>query len=567
MRRIRPAMTAILAVGLLTASIVPIVSAASPTSRFKPSAVNAPWANGEVDQNPDNALGAYGLCRTATAVGFPFSYAPPSGGEVDAITGDAVNNSGASNFGCTTPQNETTIAVNPANPLNLVAGANDYRVCCDFQGLNDGTGWAYYSFNGGATWGNVQLPGLTNHTGGSGNFKLMDSAGDPVVAFGPDGTVYYANIVFSRISPASGIAVSVSKDGGRTWSAPNMVAYSKSANFFHDKEWIAAGPNGSVVVTWTRFNQGAKGAGYISSPIVGAISFDKGNTWDAGQTWNNQGFPISDSAHPFNQGSQVGFAPNGTLYVAYEASSPSTGYATDAVVLARSTDNGKHFSTAELARVYDDLDCYPVYGGRQTLTNQHFRLNSYPSMSIDPSTSRIAIAWADDQGAGNCGSGAGSFVGHTAARTKLVTGTWGSFSAPVSITPAGKDTVFAAVAAANGKIAVSYYVADTASANPACHVKIPDNATSPGPFWEPTATSVCLGYAARVSTNGFATQRMLTSEPSNPYVQFANGAFIGDYSQIATGTDGKAHAAWTDFRGRPGTNGPNQDVYVGTVTP
>ena len=32
----------------------------------------------------------------------------------------------------------------------------------------------------------------------------MDSAGDPVVAFGPDGTAYYANIVFSRVDAGGG---------------------------------------------------------------------------------------------------------------------------------------------------------------------------------------------------------------------------------------------------------------------------------------------------------------------------------------------------------------------------
>ena len=137
-----------------------------------------------------------------------------------------------------------------------MAGTNDYRVCCDFDGLNDGTGWAYHSMDGGATWTNVQVPGLTAETGGQGNFKRVDSAGDPALAFGPDGTLYYANIVFSRDTFASGVAVSVSNDGGATWGAPTMVTYVDAGNYFNDKEWIAAGPNGSVVLTWTRFNQG-----------------------------------------------------------------------------------------------------------------------------------------------------------------------------------------------------------------------------------------------------------------------------------------------------------------------
>jgi hypothetical protein len=73
---------------------------------------------------------------------------------------------------------------------------------------------------------------------------------------------------------------------------------------------------------------------------------------------------------------------------------------------------------------------------------------------------------------------------------------------------------------------------------------------------------VCLDYAARSSSSGFRREQRLTSEGSNPYVQFADGAFIGDYTQVTVGKDRVAHAAWTDFRGRPGTTGPNQDVYV-----
>ena len=555
----------------LIAGIVPLSAATatstSPTNvsrtltglhpRFVPSTVQAPWVTFGDDKSNDNAISSYGLCRTAALKSLPFTYATPSLGETDAIVNDPINTSGSSNKNCTAPQNETTIAVNPTNPQNLVAGANDYRVCCDFYGLNDGTGWAYYSFDGGHSWGNVQVPGLTAETGGKGVFAKFDAAGDPVMTFGPDGTVYYANLVFSRVSPASGVVVSKSTDGGVTWSAPAMVAFSNSANFFNDKEWIAAGANGQVVVSWTRFNQGPKGVGYISSPIVAATSSDYGVNWSS---W----FKVSDRAHPYNQGSQVAYAPNGDLYVSYEAASPLTNYATDVTAVARSTNNGASFSTAEVGRVYDDNDCYPTFSGRQTLSNQHFRLNSYPSMSIDPVTGQMAIAWADDRGAGSCGTGAASFTGTTSNQVKLVSGTWGSFSTPQLITPDSADKVFPSVAIQNGKTVVSYYTAGYSTSNPACFIKIPD-ALSPGANWEPTATSVCLDYAARTSVDSFGSEYRLTSEGSNPYVMFANGSFIGDYTQVAMDTNGVGHAAWTDFRGNPGTNSPNQDVYVNTT--
>jgi hypothetical protein len=556
----------ILAIGtvpLLAVGIVAVLpGAGSATSsnnwKFAPT-INAPWAH-EGDENDfDTPNAAVALCRSN-----PFNtltaYAVTS--DIDVINDDPVNNSGASNLGCQTPQNETTIAVDPGNPQHLVAGANDYRVCCDFTGLNDGTAWAYSSFDGGATWTNVQVPGLTAETGGQGQFTKTDSAGDPAMAIGPDGTVYYANIVFSRTSPASGVAVSVSHDGGLTWDQPNMVTWVKAANFFNDKEFITAGPDGKVVVTWTKFFQGPQGAGFLQSPIVMAISFDHGHTW------NNQGRAVSDASHPFNSGSMPLYGPDGALYVAYEGAQPSTGFATDATVVARSTDDGAHFTNVELGRVYDDLDCYPVFGGRQTLTDEHFRLNSFPAFSIDPSTGQLAVAWADDQGAGNCGSGGTSFTGTTAAQVKLVTGAWGALSAPQTVT-SGADKVFPGVAARDGVVTVTYYTRDFASThNPAtCDVKIPDDAP-PGVFSIETIDhSVCLDYAASSSTDNFASERRLTTEGSNPFIQFADGAFIGDYSQAAAGSDGVVHTAWTDFRGRPTVTPANQDVYVANFTP
>jgi hypothetical protein len=540
-------------------------SAATATThqwKFDPT-INAPWAMEGDDEELDAPDAAAGLCRSAPFNTPAGAYAPLAPTEVDAINGDPTNNSGFSNFGCTTPQNETTIAANPTNPNNLVAGANDYRVCCDFTGLNDGTGWAYYSFDGGQTWGNVQLPALTAETGATGTMKKFDSAGDPALAFSPDGVAYYANIVFSRVSFASGIVVSSSRDGGRTWSAPSLFANVNAGNFFNDKEWIAAGPNGRVTVTWTRFSQGPKGAGYKESPIVSA------NSKNYGKTWNNQGSPVSDNAHPFNQGSQVQYGPDGALYVSYEATSPLFGYTTDAMVVARSTDDGATFQTKELARVYDDSDCYPIFAGRQTLTDMHFRLNSYPSMSVDPLTGEISIAWTDQQGSGTCGTGASSFTGTTSNQVKLIHAPWATIqSAPVThVTSSAPDKVFPAVASRGGTIVVSYYTRDYGIGSSAAVCNVQTNPVPTGITPVPTSRSVCMDYAATSSTSGFASQLRLSSQSSNPFVQFADGSFIGDYSQIAMDTNGKAHASWTDFRGNPGHTPANQDVLVENFNP
>src|SRR5688572_24010079 len=97
------------------------------------------------------------LC--ATFLGQPNPYRNPAP-NVDQITNDGVTRAGTAT-GCPTAQNETTIVVNPRNPRHLVAAANDYRDYNARTGRNDSSGWAYTSFDGGRTWTNVRLPGLT----------------------------------------------------------------------------------------------------------------------------------------------------------------------------------------------------------------------------------------------------------------------------------------------------------------------------------------------------------------------------------------------------------------------
>ena len=64
------------------------------------------------------------------------------------------------------------------------------------------------------------------------------------------------------------------------------------------------------------------------------------------------------------------------------------------------------------------------------------------------------------------------------------------------------------------------------------------------------------------SGGAFVGAAPLSTESSNPFVQFADGGFIGDYSQVALGANGMAHASWTDFRGKPGVTSANQDVMI-----
>lgn len=494
-------------------------------------------------------------------------YAAIGGQQHDAIVGDTTF-AFADGTSCYNPQNEQNIVINPGNSQNLVTSANEYRAIEQA---------VYVSKDGGTTWTDVALRGWTRSTGGTGVFSGVDSCGDPVLAFNKTGSrLYFTQLVcnfdkFPRTK--SGVAIAWSADGGSTWSAPKMIDYRATGDFFGDKEWLTVGGDGTVYVTWTKFYQGPRGLGYLRSPIVMSTSSDGGRSWSSVKQ-------VSDAAHPYNQGSQVGVAPDGTLYVAYEASDPATSYATDALVIARSTNKGTSFTTQSVARVYDDLDCYPIQEpgaqGRQTLSFEQFRINSYPSMAIDPSNGKIAIVWADNQGSGTCGTGGTTFTGTTSNQVKLVTSTNGTSWSSVQKISGGTgaigtaDKVYPSVGANNGRIVVGYYTrAYSPSAtvdNRSCGIVELDtttNALVPPTDAARAAAPVCLDWAIRSSNDGFAAETRVTNESSNPYILFA-GSFIGDYTGTAVDSAGHAVTVWTDFRGNPGITRPNQDTIVGT---
>jgi hypothetical protein len=504
------------------------------------------------------AASLYSECRFAPFAGVTNLYSALQPNEHDVINGDTAF-SFADGTSCYNPQNEQNIVVNPTNRDNVVTSANDYR--------GVGTCEAYVSMNGGTTWTDHIMGGWTFLDGAKGQFVKTGCGGDPVLAFGPDGSLYYAGLTFNLDKfprQMSGVAVAKSTDGGQTWSKPIMVSYNATGNFFYDKPWISVGPDGTVTLTWTKFYQGPKGLGYLQSPIVMSQSKNGGKSWSSVKT-------VADASHPFDQASFSATAPNGTLYVSYEAGDPDTGYNTDALIVASSTDGGTTFSTQKVARVYDDLDCYPIQlpgaQDRPTFTNEQFREFTAPAMAIDPTTGLIAIVWADDQGAGNCGSGGTTFSGTTSNQVKLVTSTNGSSWTLQHITTSAPDKFFPSVGANAGTIAVSYETRDyaTSPGDPLCEAMIRDAST--GDITALSTANVCYDDAVRISANGGASwgdQIRMSSQSSNPFNSFAGG-FIGDYEGTAVDDQGNVYTVWTDNRGKPGVTPANQDTYVGKV--
>jgi hypothetical protein len=518
---------------------------------------------GEGEDEPDISA----LCQDFVNRPNPYRNPAPN---VDQIVGDSIVSIG-SQAGCSSAQNETSIAVNPFNPRNIVAGANDYRVFVDREQRNDSTGWAYTSFDGGRTWKNQVLPGLTIATGATGALTAMDAAGDPVLAFGPRNTVYYGNIVFSRAAPAAGgteapscIVVSVSHDGGNTWGQPTIIQLDGAdaagnltpTTFFNDKIWLAADKlSGRVYVTWTRFADTPEGD-YLESPIVVSASTDFGRTFSPFTRVDTTLDGFTGGLTPFSQGSNPQISRDGTLYIAYEGTECATlncdGFEDrDVTVVARSTDHGRTFSHSIVDTNFD----FPLNEevGSLTLTGENFRINSYPQLAYDPVTDRLALSWNDDRNGRYTDEG-GSI------RTNgdsIVASSRGGRNWTTKVIGTPQDEVFSAVATLAGLVAVSSYTR----------------------HYDPRGVGLDYAYWKGIGVTGLRSSaiRRITTQTSDPRIQFAapslenpdetlQGVFIGDYSAIAVGADLRLHPCWTDFRGRPGLTKPNQDAYTQSIS-
>jgi hypothetical protein len=247
-------------------------------------------------------------------------------------------------------QNETTVAVNPLDPLNIVGGANDAR---------EGS-WAagyYYSLDGGETFADGVMP-----------FRKYPNQGDPTVAFCGDGTAVFGYLDYSGAYQPHRLVVARSTDGGASWLGPGVVSEAQSFPFA-DKPYIACAPEGGIYanrayISWTHF-------GFAGGPIRVAWSADRGQTWQGAR---------NVSASGGVQGSVPVAGRDGEVWVFWLG---------DGIEFARSTNGGGTWSGASTAAAVDAIG------------DVNYRRNSFPTAGIDRSggarDGTVYVAWSDDR--------------------------------------------------------------------------------------------------------------------------------------------------------------------------
>src|SRR5713101_1886162 len=100
------------------------------------------------------------------------------------------------------------------------------------------------SFDGGNSWPYVTTLPLTScATGTSFSFH---TAGDPWLALGENGPIYASGLSFTEDS-ASGIAVTTSGDGGRSWHAPIIAMAVPAKQGRYDNSSLAVDPRNAAV--------------------------------------------------------------------------------------------------------------------------------------------------------------------------------------------------------------------------------------------------------------------------------------------------------------------------------
>lgn len=224
------------------------------------------------------------------------------------------------------------------------------------------------STNGGGTWSNGCLPGITKFQGGT-----FDRASDPAVAFDAQDNVWMISTLAIRDTNGvvgAAVLTSRSTDGGRTWGSPvTTAAATGSANL--DKNWIACDNTASSPFfgnCYTEYDD--NGAG---NSIKMARSTNGGLNWTVVNTGAT------------GLGGQPVVRPNGTVLVPYQSNNGQ-------IRSFRSIDGGASWRASVLVAT---VQAHTVAG--------NLRTSPLPSAEIDGAGTAYVV-WQDCRFRSGCPS-------------------------------------------------------------------------------------------------------------------------------------------------------------------
>ena len=403
------------------------------------------------------------------------------------------------------PQSETYITLNPSNPGILAAGSNEI-----FRDPMRG----YFSIDGGASWGGVDLPlpsaqGANRHRFGS----------DPSLAFDRLGNVFYSYIVVF-FGNGSGInstemAVARSGDGGKTYPFVSFFSSSSGKDHFNDKPMITADTNptslfkDNVYVAWDAASGGSSSGG-----LRFARSTDHGATFTVTRIDDPSGPGRVIAAVPF-----VG--PNGEVYTAWNDIAANT------IAFNRSFDGGVTWGTPGVVAgksIPFDI-AIPAISFRGALI--------YPACDADRSSGhhrgRLYCSWTDLNAGGN-----------TDILTAFSDDRGATWSKPRAVTDAlaGVDRFYQwlSVDPVTGDVNISFYDTRNDTTGQRFMADVYFSRSSDGISW--------LTPNVRV-TNTSSNEHDCNGLFPCPGINYGNQ--YGDYEGLVS-YGGVSHPVWTDSR-------------------
>jgi len=254
--------------------------------------------------------------------------------------------------------NEPSICMDPANPNNIIAGANVNKY--------------FFSTDGGNSWGSGTLttPG----------FVVW---GDPVIIVDTLGDFYFLHLSYEPGGPYIDRIYCQKYDfDNNTWSDGSYMG--KNGDKAQDKEWaVVDRQTNNIYVTWTQFDKYGSTNPADSTNIMFSKSTDNGISWsDAIQINEVSGICVDSSLA--TEGAVPTVGPNGEIYVSW--SGPA------GIVFDKSLDQGETW-------LDNDILINEQPGGWYMDIPGINRVNGMPVTCCDISNSQyrgtIYVNWAD----------------------------------------------------------------------------------------------------------------------------------------------------------------------------